>query len=101
MMCTEYMARPFGSTFKDILPVLKKYNVGAYNWGFVAGKSQTHCPWDSWSIEHANEPQLWFHDVFKSDGQPYDEKEVAYIVRFTRKHLKLTRPQEKLNSNFN
>ncbi len=101
MMCTEYMARPFGSTFKDILPVLKKHNVGAYNWGFVAGKSQTHCPWDSWNIENANEPQLWFHDVFKADGQPYDEKEVAYIVRFTRKHLKLKRPQDKLNTNLN
>ena len=88
MMCTEYMARPFKSTFKDILPVLKKHNVGAYNWGFVAGKSQTNCAWDSWTIETADEPILWFHDVFRSDGQPYDEKEVAYIVRFTRKHFK-------------
>ena len=88
MMCTEYMARPFKSTFKDILPLLKKHNVGAYNWGFVAGKSQTHCAWDSWAIETANEPLEWFHDVFKSDGQPYDEKEVAYISRFTKKHFK-------------
>lgn len=46
VLCTEYMARPFNSTFQKILPVLKKHNVGAYNWGFVAGKSQTHCPWD-------------------------------------------------------
>ena len=87
MMCTEYMARPFKSTFKDILPVLKKYNVGAYNWGFVSGKSQTHCPWDSWDIIYETEPQLWFHDVFRADGQPYDKKEVQYIVRFTRKHI--------------
>ena len=87
MMCTEYMARPFKSTFKDILPILKKHNVGAYNWGFVSGKSQTHCPWDSWDITYETEPQLWFHDVFRPDGQPYDAKEVRYIVRFTRKHI--------------
>jgi hypothetical protein len=91
MMCTEYMARPFKSTFKDILPILKKHNVGAYNWGFVAGKSQTHCPWDSWNTKYENEPELWFHDVFRPDGQPYDEKEVQYIVKFTRKHFKEAR----------
>jgi hypothetical protein len=91
MMCTEYMARPFKSTFQDILPVLKKYNVGAYNWGFVAGKSQTHCPWDSWQTTYESEPPLWFHDVFRPDGQPYDKKEVNYIVRFTRKHIKEAR----------
>lgn len=88
MLCTEYMARPFGSTFKDILPVLKKYNVGAYNWGFVAGKSQTNCPWDSWNTPYESTPDLWFHDLFHPDGQPYDQKEIDFIIRFTRKHLK-------------
>lgn len=88
MMCTEYMARPFQSTFKDLLPLFKKHEVGAYNWGFVAGKSQTHCAWDSWTNETADEPQLWFHDIFRSDGLPYDEKEVSFIKRFTKKHFK-------------
>ncbi len=88
MLCTEYMARPFGSTFRDILPILKKHNVGAYNWGFVAGKSQTNCPWDSWNTSYEATPELWFHDLFYPDGQPYDKKEVDYIIRFTRKHLK-------------
>ena len=64
MLCTEYMARPFKNTFQDILPLLKKYNVGAYNWGLVAGKTQTHCPWDSWSVKYDNEPELWFHEYF-------------------------------------
>ena len=27
---------------------LKDEKVGAYNWGFVNGKSQTIYPWDSW-----------------------------------------------------
>lgn len=32
LICTEYMARPRGSTFEAILPLLKRENVGAYNW---------------------------------------------------------------------
>ena len=48
IVCTEYMARPLGSTFASILPLLKREHVGAYNWGFVNGKSQTIYPWDSW-----------------------------------------------------
>jgi hypothetical protein len=84
MLCTEYMARPFKSTFQDILPVLKKYNVGAYNWGLVAGKTQTHCPWDSWSTRYENEPELWFHDIFRTDGEPYKPEEVAFLKEFTK-----------------
>ena len=48
LICTEYMARPLGSTFAAILPILKQERVGAYNWGFVSGKTQTIYPWDSW-----------------------------------------------------
>ncbi|HEU4471588.1 MAG TPA: cellulase family glycosylhydrolase [Flavisolibacter sp.] len=84
MLCTEYMARPFGSTFQDILPLLKKYNVGAYNWGLVAGKTQTHCPWDSWSMTYENEPELWFHDIFRESGEAYLPDEVEFLRSFTR-----------------
>ncbi len=88
MMCTEYMARPFGSTFKDILPILKKYQVGAYNWGFVAGKTQTHCPWDSWSTVYEQEPELWFHDIFRENGEAYKPEEIVFLKEITkvRKH---------------
>jgi len=81
MLCTEYMARPFDSTFQDILPLFKKYGIGAYNWGFVAGKSQTHCPWDSWQIRYENEPELWFHDIFRENGEPYIRKEVEFLKK--------------------
>ncbi len=87
ILCTEYMARPFNSTFQKILPVLKKHNVGAYNWGFVAGKSQTHCPWDSWQQPYSLEPPVWFHDVYRPDGEPYDKKEVAYLMKFNRLNI--------------
>ena len=85
MMCTEYMARPFGSTFQEILPLLKQYNVGAYNWGFVAGKTQTHCPWDSWSTPYHEEPELWFHDIFRSNGEAYKIEEVKFLRSFMAK----------------
>jgi len=28
---------------------------------------------------------VWFHDIFRADGTPYDPKEVAYIKRVTGK----------------
>lgn len=79
MLCTEYMARPFKNTFEEILPLFKKYGVGAYNWGLVAGKTQTHCPWDSWQIKYDDEPELWFHDIFRENGEPYIKEEVEYL----------------------
>jgi Cellulase (glycosyl hydrolase family 5) len=85
IICTEYMARPMGSTFQTILPVLKEAHVGAYNWGFVSGKSQTIYPWDSWSKPYTAEPPVWFHDIFRKDGTPYDAQEVAVIRQFTGK----------------
>ncbi|HVK97252.1 MAG TPA: cellulase family glycosylhydrolase [Flavisolibacter sp.] len=85
MMCTEFMARPFQSTFEDILPVLKKYNVGAYCWGLVAGKTQTHCPWDSWTVKYNDEPEVWFHDIFRPNGEPYIKEEVEFLREITKK----------------
>jgi len=82
LICTEYMARATGSTFKDILPIFKKYNVSGYNWGFVAGKSQTIYPWDSWSKNYTNEPELWFHDIFRVTGEPYNKTEVELIKSY-------------------
>ncbi|MGA3087602.1 MAG: 1,4-beta-xylanase [Terriglobales bacterium] len=83
MVCTEYMARPLGSTFAAILPLLKSEHVGAYNWGFVNGKSQTIYPWDSWEKSYDAEPSIWFHDIFRADGAPYDAKETDLIRHFT------------------
>lgn len=79
ILCTEYMARPMGSTFQSIVPYLKQQGVGAYNWGFVQGKSQTIFPWDSWKKAYTGEPPVWFHDIFRGDGKPYREEEVAFL----------------------
>jgi len=85
IICTEYMARPAGSTFEDILPYFKEEGVGAYNWGFVSGKTQTIYPWDSWSKTYTAEPAVWFHDIFRKDGTPFDPNEVALIKELTGK----------------
>lgn len=84
LICTEYMARGNGSFFIGSLPVFKKYNVGAINWGLVQGKAQTHLPWDSWERPYTDrEPTIWFHEVFRTDGAPYIPEEVEYIKRMT------------------
>jgi hypothetical protein len=44
VICTEFMARSVGSTFDTILPIAKEEKVGAINWGFVVGKTQTNLP---------------------------------------------------------
>jgi hypothetical protein len=84
VICTEYMARSAGSTFDTVLPLAKKYHVGAINWGFVAGKTQTYYPWDSWQHPYIlNQPTVWFHEVLRTDGKPYREAEVKLIRELT------------------
>jgi hypothetical protein len=72
VICTEFMARSVGSTFDGILPIAKQEHVGAINWGFVAGRTQTYFPWESWQHPYVKEqPPVWFHEVLRSDGTPY------------------------------
>ena len=82
MVCTEYMARTRNSRFSNILPLLKEYNIGAINWGLVAGKTNTIYAWDT-PIESGEEPVEWFHDVFRKDGTPYRQDEVDLIKKLT------------------
>jgi len=84
VICTEYMARGNGSTFQGTLPVAKKYNVGAINWGLVAGKTQTYLPWDSWQHPYTDrEPAIWFHEIFRNNGEPYSAEETTFIKQIT------------------
>ncbi|WP_169977743.1 cellulase family glycosylhydrolase [Tautonia rosea] len=83
LLCTEFMARPNGSTFDPILGYFKAQHVGAYCWGFVAGRSNTIYPWDSWQNPYDSEPPVWFHDIFRLDGTPYRPEEVSFIKRLT------------------
>jgi hypothetical protein len=81
VVCTEWMARGAGSRFASHLPLFKQEKVGCYNWGLVAGRTQTYYPWGS--PKGAPEPKLWHHDVFRKDGTPYDPAEILALRRYT------------------
>ena len=78
MVCTEYMARRNGSTFQEIMPMLKRENIGAFNWGLVAGKTNTIY---AWGTKHPDdtEPPVWFSDIFRKDGTPFSQEEIDRI----------------------
>ena len=84
LLCSEYMARTRNSLFITHLPIFKKYQVGAINWGLVSGKSNTIYQWGL-PIPDGSEPPIWFHDVFRRDGTPYDSKETQVIRNLTGK----------------
>jgi hypothetical protein len=84
LICTEYMARTRGSAFENIMPMLKQENVGAYNWGFVAGKTNTMYAWDA-PMPDGQEPKVWFHDILRKEGSPFDKKEIELIKSLTGK----------------
>jgi len=98
VICTEYMAREFGTTFLHSLPIFYSHNVGCISWGLVGGRSQTHFNWatiDLLQQQHSHgsallqrqdtvpEPLLWFHDILRKDGSPFDPEEVLLIRNFT------------------
>lgn len=78
LVCTEYMARRNNSRFQTILPLLEKEKVVAINWGFVSGKTNTIFAWDT-PLPNVKEPELWFHDIYRQDGTPFDVREVECI----------------------
>ena len=82
LICSEYMARNINSKFKNILPILKNENVGAINWGLVAGKTNTIYAWGN-VIPDGSEPELWFCDIFRPNGQAYKQEEVELIKKIT------------------
>lgn len=84
MICTEYMARRNGSLFQTIMPMLKQENIGAINWGFVAGKTNTIYAWGT-PMPDGKEPELWFHDIYRTDGTAFSQDEIRTIKSLTGK----------------
>ena len=85
IVCTEYMSRGSGSRFETHLPIFLDHRIGALHWGLVAGKTNTIYPWQSWEEPgRLPEPELWFHDVFRRDGTPFDPAETEFIRTITR-----------------
>ncbi len=81
LICTEFMARTRGSRFETHLPVFRREGVGCYCWGLVAGRTNTIHSWQDRG--GAAEPEVWFHDILRPDGTPWDRDEVDCIRRTT------------------
>jgi hypothetical protein len=83
VVCTEFMSRGSNGLFSALLPVMKEEKVGAYNWGLVAGRTQTIYSWESWVRDISAEAEFWHHDILRRDGTPYDASEVELIRLLT------------------
>ena len=88
VICTEWMARTTGSLVKTHLPVFARENVGCFNWGLVAGKTNTIYQWKELNPANAAidvqvGPQVWFHDLLCADGTPYDQTEIEIFKKLT------------------
>ncbi len=77
MICQEYLARNFGSTFEDCLPILKREKVGALSWGLAEGKCEYRFPWGH--KQEDGEPDVWFHSIFWPDYTPYKTEEIDFL----------------------
>jgi len=77
VVCTEWLRRQVGNTFAAILPVFAEFDVGWYNWGLVAGRTQTYLWWESREGDSA--PKVWQHDILHPNGAPFDPAEIELI----------------------
>jgi len=78
IVCTEWMARVhFNCRIDNVFPYYYREGIGSIHWGLVNGLTQTHIPW-GWNPADG-EPSVWFHDVLRPDGLPYDPQEMQII----------------------
>jgi hypothetical protein len=92
LICTEWLARTRGSLVRTDLPVFAREKVGSLNSGLVAGKTNTIYQWKSprdilnpksWFINKTANPKIWFHDLLRTDGTPYNQTEIELFKKFT------------------
>ena len=87
LFCTEWMARSVGSRIAEQLPLFKKERIGAWQWGLVRGRTQTHIPWPNIKARMYNYNEgtsEWFHDLLEMDGRPYDSDEADLVQSLTK-----------------
>ena len=93
IICTEWMARTCGSLVNTHLPVFAREKIGCINWGLVTGKTNTIYQWKELEAllepaalpvdDPGAAPKVWFHDLFSSDGTPYDPMEIELFRTYT------------------
>lgn len=86
---TEWLHRIQNNDVETIYPLLYANKIGAYNWGFVLGKYQTHEPWNGiWEKMDAGQDfdvTKWQHDLFRPSHRPYNPKEIKLIEYYNKK----------------
>ena len=86
---TEWLARCMGNTVDEMFPLFFLEKIGCYNWGFVAGKTQTYEQWESmWDLYNKDPEHIswdfdkWLHDLYRPSLHPYNPNEIKLIKRF-------------------
>lgn len=89
IIVTEWLHRPQHNTVHEIFPLFFLNKIGCWNWGLVAGLSQTYELWNGiWDAQEAGRPWAnidytkWQHDLFHPNYRPYDPQEIETIRRF-------------------
>ncbi|MDR3182933.1 MAG: cellulase family glycosylhydrolase, partial [Planctomycetaceae bacterium] len=81
VFCTEWLLRQNGDNLpQKMLPLFAGHEIGIYNWGLVAGRTQTYFHWGS--KKGTAEPAVWQHDLIKADGTPYRPQELRLFRKF-------------------
>ena len=80
IICTECVGRPANTLF-DMYAICRKENIGVLSFGLFDSRMQCKFHWNS--KKGAKEPKVWFHDIFRADGTPYDQKEIDFIKAIT------------------
>ena len=83
LICTEWLHRPIGCRIESHLPFYKEKGIGVFNWGLVAGKTQTYLDWDAGKNPAQGMPEVWQHDLFHPDLTPYCPEEMALFAALT------------------
>lgn len=88
LLNTEWLHRMEGNDVASHLPLYFLERIGCYNWGFVAGKSQTYEPWEAiWRRKEAGQGDhydftKWQHDLFRPNLRPYDPDEITIFREY-------------------
>lgn len=83
LVCTEWLHRPNGNCMESHLPLFKEKGIGVFQWGLVAGKTQTYLNWDNTQNPAGGMPELWQHDVFYPDLTPYRAEELQLVTELS------------------
>ena len=68
LFVTEWLNRKKdANTFFNHLPYFAENKISCWNWGCVAGRTQTYV--------NRQDPSVWYQDVFRPDFTPYDPAE--------------------------